>query len=106
MSSEDSIVIVGMARTPMGGLMGELAGLSANELGAEAVKAALAEAEDDLRSGRYERPNASCSPCNPCLFLLPRSFIFSFFFLQYSLNIAKLKIVKFCQLFGHEKFFL
>jgi len=44
MSSEDAIVIVGMARTPMGGLMGELAGLSANELGAEAVKAALAEA--------------------------------------------------------------
>lgn len=44
MSSEDPIVIVGMARTPMGGLMGELAGLSANELGAEAVKAALAEA--------------------------------------------------------------
>lgn len=44
MSSEDPIVIVGMARTPMGGLMGELAGMSANELGAEAVKAALAEA--------------------------------------------------------------
>ena len=44
MSAEDPIVIVGMARTPMGGLMGELAGLSANELGAEAVKAALAEA--------------------------------------------------------------
>jgi len=44
MSSEDSIVIVGMARTPMGGLMGDLAGMSANELGAEAVKAALAEA--------------------------------------------------------------
>ena len=37
MSAEDPIVIVGMARTPMGGLMGELAGLSANELGAEAV---------------------------------------------------------------------
>jgi len=44
MSAEDPIVIVGMARTPMGGLMGELAALSANELGAEAVKAALAEA--------------------------------------------------------------
>ena len=39
MSAEDPIVIVGMARTPMGGLMGELAGLSANELGAEAVSA-------------------------------------------------------------------
>lgn len=42
--SDDPIVIVGMARTPMGGLLGELAPLSANELGAEAVKAALAEA--------------------------------------------------------------
>ncbi|MCP2670924.1 acetyl-CoA C-acyltransferase [Maricaulaceae bacterium EIL42A08] len=44
MSSEDPIVIVGMARTPMGGLLGELAPLSASQLGAEAVKAALAEA--------------------------------------------------------------
>lgn len=44
MATEDPIVIVGMARTPMGGLLGELAALSANELGAEAVKAALAEA--------------------------------------------------------------
>jgi len=41
--SED-IVIVGMARTPMGGLLGELAGVSAAELGAVAVKAAVAEA--------------------------------------------------------------
>ena len=43
-SKEDPIVIVGMARTPMGGLLGELAPLSANELGAIAVKAALDEA--------------------------------------------------------------
>ncbi|TRO96930.1 acetyl-CoA C-acyltransferase [Glycocaulis profundi] len=42
--SDDPIVIVGMARTPMGGLLGELAPMSANALGAEAVKAALAEA--------------------------------------------------------------
>ncbi len=41
--SED-IVIVGMARTPIGGLLGELAGYSAPELGAVAVKAALREA--------------------------------------------------------------
>ncbi len=40
--SED-IVIVGMARTPMGGLLGELSGLSAPKLGAVAVKAAMAE---------------------------------------------------------------
>jgi acetyl-CoA C-acetyltransferase len=41
---DDPIVIVGMARTPMGGLLGELAPLSANELGAIAVKAAMEEA--------------------------------------------------------------
>jgi acetyl-CoA C-acetyltransferase len=33
-----------MARTPMGGLLGDLAGFSANELGAMAIKAAVAEA--------------------------------------------------------------
>jgi acetyl-CoA C-acetyltransferase len=43
-AKEDPIVIVGMARTPMGGLLGDLAPLSANELGAVAVKAALEEA--------------------------------------------------------------
>ncbi len=44
MSDKDPVVIVGMARTPMGGLLGDLAGFSANELGAFAVKAAVAEA--------------------------------------------------------------
>lgn len=43
-AKEDPVVIVGMARTPMGGLLGELSPLSANELGATAVKAALDEA--------------------------------------------------------------
>ena len=43
--SEDDIVIVGMARTPMGGLLGELANLSAPDLGAVAVKAAMKEAD-------------------------------------------------------------
>lgn len=41
--SED-IVIVGMARTPMGGLQGELSALAAPDLGAVAVKAAVQEA--------------------------------------------------------------
>ena len=41
---DDPIVIVGMARTPMGGLLGELTTLSANELGAIAIKAAMEEA--------------------------------------------------------------
>jgi len=44
MSEKDPVVIVGMARTPMGGLLGDLAGFSANELGAMAIKAAVAEA--------------------------------------------------------------
>lgn len=43
-AQEDPIVIVGMARTPMGGLLGELGTQSANELGAVAVKAAMEEA--------------------------------------------------------------
>lgn len=42
--SQEEVVIVGMARTPMGGLLGELTGLSAPELGAVAVKAATKEA--------------------------------------------------------------
>ena len=45
--NSDPIVIVGMARTPMGGLLGELSGLTAPQLGAVAVKAALAEAKVD-----------------------------------------------------------
>jgi len=44
MSASDPVVIVGMARTPMGGLLGELASFSANELGAHAIKGAMAEA--------------------------------------------------------------
>ncbi|MGF1464466.1 MAG: thiolase family protein [Maricaulaceae bacterium] len=43
-SDQDPVVIVGLARTPMGGLMGELGSFSANELGAAAVKAALEDA--------------------------------------------------------------
>ena len=41
---QDAVVIVGAARTPMGGLQGELAGASAPQLGATAIKAALARA--------------------------------------------------------------
>jgi acetyl-CoA C-acetyltransferase len=43
-NGKDDIVIVGMARTPMGGLQGELSGYSAPDLGAIAVKAAVQEA--------------------------------------------------------------
>jgi acetyl-CoA C-acetyltransferase len=41
---QDPIVIVGLARTPMGGLLGELSSHSASDLGAVAVKAALGDA--------------------------------------------------------------
>jgi acetyl-CoA C-acetyltransferase len=44
MSASDPVVIVGMARTPMGAMLGELASFSANELGAHAIKGAMAEA--------------------------------------------------------------
>ena len=41
MASHDPIVIVGFARTPMGGFQGDLAPLKASELGSAAVSAAL-----------------------------------------------------------------
>ncbi|RQW29818.1 acetyl-CoA C-acyltransferase [Rhodobacteraceae bacterium CH30] len=41
---QDPIVIVGMARTAMGGFQGMFAGLSASELGAVAIRAAVARA--------------------------------------------------------------
>ncbi len=41
MAKEDSIVIVGMARTPMGSYLGSLSELSASDLGAVAIKAAV-----------------------------------------------------------------
>jgi acetyl-CoA C-acetyltransferase len=40
---QDPIVIVGLARTPMGGLLGDLSSHSASDLGAVAVKAAMAQ---------------------------------------------------------------
>jgi len=40
----DAIVIVGAKRTPMGGFQGDLSGLTASELGAAAIRAALEEA--------------------------------------------------------------
>jgi len=43
----DPVVIVGARRTPMGGFQGELAGLTASQLGAVAIRAALADAGVD-----------------------------------------------------------
>lgn len=42
--SQDPIVIVGMARTPMGGLLGDLSTIPASELGAIAIRGALSNA--------------------------------------------------------------
>ncbi len=39
--SQDPIVIIGMARTPMGGFMGDLSAVKTTELGATAIKAAV-----------------------------------------------------------------
>ncbi|MCL5049000.1 MAG: acetyl-CoA C-acetyltransferase, partial [Firmicutes bacterium] len=44
---QDDIVIVSAARTPMGGFQGDLAPVSAPELGAQAIKAAVARAGID-----------------------------------------------------------
>ena len=44
MTAQDPIVIVGAARTPMGGMQGDFASLAAPQLGAVAIRAALARA--------------------------------------------------------------
>ncbi|AQQ68510.1 acetyl-CoA acetyltransferase [Microbulbifer agarilyticus] len=44
---KDPVVIVGISRTPMGGMQGALSGLSAPELGAVAIRGALADAGVD-----------------------------------------------------------
>ena len=46
-AQSDPVVIVGLARTPMGALLGELSGFSAHKLGAVAIRAALARAKVD-----------------------------------------------------------
>lgn len=48
--SNDPVVIVGCARTPMGSFQGELAALTAPKLGAAAIKAALERAGVDPQS--------------------------------------------------------
>src|SRR5580692_10590356 len=44
MPTPDPIVIVGAARTPIGAFQGDLSGLTAPELGAAAIRAAVARA--------------------------------------------------------------
>ena len=43
--NNDPVVIVGLARTPMGGFQGELKGFAAPELGAAAIRAAVERAQ-------------------------------------------------------------
>ena len=50
----DSIVIVGAARTPMGGFQGDFSSLSAHDLGGVAIKAAVE------RAGIPATPSARC----------------------------------------------
>jgi len=45
--SEDPVVVVGIARTPMGGLLGDFSSMDATDLGAVAIKAALERAGVD-----------------------------------------------------------
>jgi acetyl-CoA C-acetyltransferase len=56
--SDDPVVIVSYARTPMGGFQGALAGVKATELGAVAVKAALERA--GLSGDRVEQIYMGC----------------------------------------------
>ena len=56
-TTNDPIVIVSAARTPMGGFQGDFAPLAASDLGAVAIKAAVAGAPDrvNVRSARVHR---------------------------------------------------
>ena len=47
MNKQDAVVIVAAARTPMGGMQGALANVSATELGSVAIKAAMAQTQLD-----------------------------------------------------------
>jgi acetyl-CoA C-acetyltransferase len=44
MSTNDAVVIVSVARTPIGAMMGELSGFAAHQLGAHVIRAAVARA--------------------------------------------------------------
>ena len=49
-TSDDPIVIVGQARTAMGGFMGELSSVKATTLGATAISAAVERAGRDPKT--------------------------------------------------------
>ena len=47
--SSDSVVIVGLARTPMGAFQGAFSSVTAPQLGSAAIKAAMEEAKVDAK---------------------------------------------------------
>ena len=57
-NSSDPVVILSYARTPMGGMQGALADVSATELGATAVKAAVERA--GVEGGDIDRVYMGC----------------------------------------------
>ena len=57
----DPVVIVSIARTPMGGMMGSLSGLAAHELGAIAIKAAVERAGVEKERIDYKTKNGEKS---------------------------------------------
>ena len=71
-STKDSIVILGAARTPMGGFQGDFSSLSAHDLGGAAIKAAIArsgiapEKVDEVLFGNCHRFSrfAGFTECN------------------------------------------
>ena len=58
MPASDPIVVVGAARTPLGGFLGELKDISAPALGAVAIRAALERA--GLDGGRIDEALMGC----------------------------------------------
>jgi len=58
MMDNDPVVIVGAARTPMGGLQGDFASLAASDLGAVAIKAAVERAK--LQPGDVDKVIMGC----------------------------------------------
>ena len=79
----DPIVIVSVARTPMGGMLGSLSGLAAHELGSVAIKAAVERAGikpeqvdevimgNVLQAGQGQRPPARPRWARACRWAWP-----------------------------------
>ncbi len=74
-STNDSIVILGAARTPMGGFQGDFSSLSAHDLGGAAIKAAIERsgiAPEKVDEVLFAASRAVClpapalSPCPKC----------------------------------------